>query len=315
MIHPELRLIGNLIKPFLRYHSRAAFERSARMQTRWMTGKFPKGMQVEQKLIPRQDGGFLRLLICHPTLKTGRAAGVLWLHGGGYAIGLPEQDLPYAQKMMDAADALIVLPDYRTSLQAPYPAALNDAYDALLWLKDNAPALGANPHQLFVGGESAGGGLAAALSAYARDRGEVQVAFQMPFYPMLDDRMLTPSSRDNHAPVWDSRSNAAAWQLYLGELYGTDAVPAYAAPARLTDFSGLPPTYTFVGDAEPFYDETVQYVAALQSAGGTARLDVYPGCFHAFDLVGARTQIGKTATQTWIGQFQHACAHYFAAQK
>jgi acetyl esterase/lipase len=240
---------------------------------------------------------------------------VLWLHGGGYAIGLPELELNYARKMLNATNAVIVLPDYRLSTQAPYPAALDDVYDTLMWMKDKAGEIGINRDQLFVAGESAGGGLTAAVTALARDRGEVNIAFQMPLYPMLDDRMLTPSAIDNDAPVWDSQSNEIAWELYLGNLFGADDVPPYAAPARLTDYSNLPPTYTFVGDIEPFYDETVKYIAEVKRAGGIADIDIYPGCFHAFDLFGTRTRVGKAATDGWVSKFQYACAHYFAPQE
>lgn len=138
-----------------------------------------------------------------------------------------------------------------------------------------------------VGGESAGGGLTAALCMYARDKGEVDIAFQMPLYPMIDDRD-TPSSRDNHAPVWNTRLNHAAWNLYLRPFRDhsrNDSVPAYAAPARQEDYRGLPPAYTFVGDIEPFYCETLTYIENLRKAGVPAKVDVYPGCFHAFDML------------------------------
>ena len=120
--------------------------------------------------------------------------------------------------------------------------------------------------KIFVGGNSAGGGMTAALTLYARDRGEVNIAFQMPLYPMLDDRP-TKTSKNNDAPVWNTKSNIAAWKLYLGDDYGTDMVSKYAAPARETDFSGLPPTLTFIGSIDPFLAETKSYVEALRAAG------------------------------------------------
>lgn len=315
LIHPEMRVIGSLVRPFLRFRSKQAFIRANNLQNRFIAHRFPKDMNIEERYIHRRDGGLLRILICYPNVKADQATGVLWLHGGGYAIGLPELELNYAKIMMNAANAVIVMPDYRLSTQAPYPAALDDSYDTLMWMKEKAGEIGINRNQLFVAGESAGGGLTAAVTAFARDRGEVNIAFQMPLYPMLDDRMMTPSSIDNDAPVWDSQSNEIAWKLYLGDLFGTNDVPPYAAPARLTDYSNLPPTYTFVGDIEPFYDETVKYVAEVKKAGGIADIDIYPGCFHAFDLFGVGTQVGKAATDGWINRFQFACANYFAPQK
>ena len=109
---------------------------------------------------------------------------------------------------------VVLAPGYRLSLQAPYPAATEDCYAALLYLKEHAAALGVRSDQIMVGGESAGGGLCAAVCIRARDTGEVNVAFQMPLYPMLDDRD-TETSRENHGRVWNTRRNHLAWRLYL----------------------------------------------------------------------------------------------------
>mgnify|MGYP001125490301 CR=1 FL=1 len=125
-------------------------------------------------------------------------------------------------------------------------------------MKAHAQELGIRDDQIMVGGDSAGGGLAAALTLYARDQQDVAIAFQMPIYPMLDDRMETESAQNNDMPVWNSKSNALAWRLYLAGLFGTDHVPPYAAPARADRYEDLPPTVTFVGDLEPFRDETIQ---------------------------------------------------------
>src|SRR5690606_17891497 len=134
-----------------------------------------------------------------------------------------------------------------------------DCYEILLWMKNNAGSLGIREDQLMVGGESAGGGLSASLAMYARDKGLVKLAFQMPLYPMIDDRMETESAKENNAYVWNSNMNRWAWKLYLGELFGRDNVPVYAAAARAEDYSHLPPAVTFVGDIEPFRDETIEF--------------------------------------------------------
>lgn len=145
--------------------------------------------------------------------------------------------------------------------KAPYPAALEDCYLVLKWMKENAQELGINPNQLFVGGDSAGGGLTAAVCLYARDKGEVNIAYQMPLYPMLDDRMITASSQNNDAPVRNTASNEAAWALYLD---GIEEVPIYAAPSRADNLRNLPPACTYVGTIEPFHDETVDLVNRLR---------------------------------------------------
>jgi acetyl esterase/lipase len=139
-----------------------------------------------------------------------------------------------------------------------YPAAIQDSYQALLYMKNHADELGIRPDQIMVGGESAGGGLAAALCMYARDKKSVQIAFQMPLYPMLDCQD-TPSSADNHAKVWNTRRNHIAWKLYLRSLKNRK-IPAYASPSRCRQYENLPPAYTFVGDAEPFYFDALDYI-------------------------------------------------------
>lgn len=209
---------------------------------------------------------------------------------------------------------MLVAPDYRLSKKHPYPAALHDCYAALLYLKEHAEELGVRSDQIMVGGESAGGGMAAALCMLAHDRDEVNIAFQMPLYPMLDDRD-TPSSADNHAPNWNTKRNRRAWKRYLREAYGTELVSCYAAPARRTDYSGLPPCYTFVGEIEPFYCETLDYVRHLQEAGIDAAADVYPGWFHAYDLFFPAKKAVREAVARFEAHYAFAAAHYFAPQK
>lgn len=184
--------------------------------------------------IPAAHGSIPALLLSLRT-ATDNATGVLWLHGGGYAVGMKEMvHMSRAVGLVKRFGVVVLAPGYRLSLQSPYPAAMDDCYAALLYLKEHAAALGVRSDQIMVGGESAGGGLCAAVCIRARDTGEVNVAFQMPLYPMLDDRD-TETSRENYGRVWNTRRNHLAWRLYLR---GTDRaqLSPYAAPARLTDF-------------------------------------------------------------------------------
>jgi acetyl esterase/lipase len=200
----------------------------------------------------------------------------------------------------------VVAPDYRLSVFEPYPAAFDDACRTLVWMHDNAAELRIRQEWLVVGGESAGGGLAAAVALHARDTGDVPVAFQMPLYPMLDDRMNTGSARGNDAPVWNTRSSRNAWRLYLDGRYRTPDVPAYAAPARAADLAGLPPVATFVGELDPFRDETIAYVDRLRAAGVPAALQIVPGAFHGFDAVAPRASISRNAFEFLTNAFRSA---------
>ena len=243
-----------------------------------------------------------------------KSPGVLWIHGGGYQSG-SSRDV-YVTRALSLTvkfGAVVVSPDYRLSRKHPYPAGLHDCYAALLYMKEHAEELGIRDDQIMVGGESAGGGMAAALCMLAKDIGSVNIAFQMPLYPMLDDRD-TETSRDNHAPNWNTKRNHKAWKRYLRDAWGTDLVSPYAAPARREDVSGLPPCYTYVGAIEPFCRETVDYVERLKQAGIEAEADVYPGWFHAYDLIFPMKKVSREAIGKFEQHFAYALAHYFAPQ-
>lgn len=314
MIDRDLRTVGRMMKLLNFTFTEPGMRLLHKLQRAGRPRMADDQMQISEKWVSRSDGSQMRICIFRPLSPTGHAPGVLWLHGGGYALGTPDQSRRYARALMAASDCVVVAPDYRLSCEAPYPAALSDSYQALLWMKSHASELGIDDSQLMVGGDSAGGGLVAALTFYARDRGEVNIAFQMPLYPMLDDRMATESARDNNAPVWNSRSNAAGWRLYLGDLCGAPNLPYYAAAARATDYRHLPPTATFVGDLEPFRDEVVQYVADLRSAGVPVEFALYSGCYHGFDQVCPHAAVSRQATLFLMTAFQHAARHLFAAQ-
>ena len=252
-------------------------------------------------------------LVLSPKEKTVNVPGVLWIHGGGYIAGMKEMvHMSRAVDLVKKYGAVVISPGYRLAFQAPYPAALNDCYGALLYMKAHAAVFGIRDDQLMVGGESAGGGLCAAVCIRARDEGKVNIAFQMPLYPMLDDRD-TETSRDNHGKVWNTRKNHFAWRMYLRKRDRKN-VPVYAAPARLKDYSNLPPAYTFVGDGEPFYAETMDYIGHLKAQGIQAEVDVYHTNIHAFDMMKPELRISDIAAKRFNRQFAYAKEHYFAPQ-
>ena len=241
------------------------------------------------------EAGSMRMRVLQPKDADGPVPGILWIHGGGYMIGGAYMvDMSCGKMLAREYGAVVVCPNYRLAGKAPFPAALEDCYAALAWMYAQAEELGIDRDRIVVGGESAGGGLTAAVCLYARDKGEIPVALQLPLYPMLDCED-TESSADNHGRVWNTRRNHWGWKHYLGDLYGSEDISKYASPARETDYSGLPPCYTFVADGEPFYCETLAYVKNLQEAGVEARVDVYPGNTHAFDMLLPWQEQSKTA--------------------
>ncbi len=317
-IDPQLRLRGQLINLLQHATSYDGYVRSQRTRnwfiSTFLHGRNLPGLSCGQIHIPRPDGSTIRTRIYRPLQPVANVPGVLWIHGGGYATGCPEQDGFFYRNLLHASPCIILAPDYCLSCHAPYPAALQDCYQTLLWMKQHAQELGIRADQLMVGGESAGGGLAAALTLYARNQRQVRIAFQMPLYPMLDDRMQTASMQGNHAPVWNSEINDFGWRLYLGPLYGKEDVPPYAAPARAQDFRGLPPAVTFVGDREPFRDEVAQYVENLRQSDIPVEFTVYPGCYHAFDMIAPKTKVSQQAAGFFQQAYRRAVATCFAPQ-
>ena len=265
-----------------------------------------KGYTLTETSIP-SDGQKLKLLILRPTTSARpreKTPGILWLHGGGYVTGMTEMIyISRAIGLVKKHGAVVVTPEYRLASKAPYPAALEDCYAALQYLHTHADELGANPDLLMVGGESAGGGLTVALCMAVRDYSDIKIAFQMPLYPMIDDRD-TASSRNNYRLPWNTFFNHISWKRYLSNIIGQPS--PYAAPARQTDYSGLPPCYTFVGDKEPFYCETLAYVEELKKAGVPAHVDVYPTGFHAFDMLTPFRKISRQAIAAFERQFLRA---------
>ncbi len=210
---------------------------------------------------------------------------ILHMHGGGYVMGSPEAEVHRHRQMAAELGCCIVSVDYRLAPETVFPGAIEDCCAALAWLFANSDALGVEPARVGVMGESAGGGLAAALALMARDRGLPRLAFQHLIYPMLDDR--TGQDGDPHAFegefLWTAHNNRFGWRALLGERYGGQDVPAYAAAARARDLAGLPPAFIATGALDLFLEEDLDYARRLARAGVALELHVYPGGFHGFD--------------------------------
>jgi acetyl esterase/lipase len=157
--------------------------------------------------------------------------------------------------------------EYRLAPEVPYPGPLDDCEEGLRFIVEHAHELQIDAQRVGVGGRSAGGALAAALALRWRAGADVPLAFQYLEYPMLDDRGLTVSSQLEGLPIWTRESNAFGWRSYLGDRYGTDDVPADAAPARVDELSGLPSTFIGVSTADCLRDESIDFAARLCRAG------------------------------------------------
>ncbi|MFD9592972.1 alpha/beta hydrolase [Kitasatospora sp. NPDC059973] len=243
------------------------------------------GVRVERRTLPATtDDPSVEVLTYQASGQAPRAA-LLWIHGGGTVMGAARQENTWCSRVADELGALVVSVDYRLAPENPYPAALDDCFGALRWLHASAATLGIDPTRIAVGGESAGGGLAAAVVQRAHDSG-VPVRFQLLIYPMLDDRTalrVDPPSSAIH--MWTPDSNRFAWTSYLGHPPQDRDDRPYIAAARRRDLDGLPPAWIGVGDLDLFHDEDVDYARRLSEAGVACELRLEPGMYHLADAL------------------------------
>jgi acetyl esterase/lipase len=242
MIHPELRAAARLIRLFLpafTLRKLKAFRRLVRL----LRGRHTRRLRYEQKYLPRPDGSRLRLCIYTPLEPAGDAPGILWLHGGGYAFGAPEQDEVFIRRCIDAGVRLVVSPDYTLSVDAPYPAALEDCYAALVWMKERKRR---RHREIKMSGGQRGGRLARP-DAIRRYKKEVAIAFQLLLYPcwtQMKHRIAGTTTR-RYELKFKRRP-----ELY-GRAYRSPDVTAMPRPQG-RGYERLPPACSYVGGNEPF---------------------------------------------------------------
>lgn len=283
-IHPELQRLAKTY-PNINYNRGTVWLINVMMHL-MPSSKTLDGILVENIFIHCQDDHTqLRLRIYKPLSVDTPTPALLWMHGGGYLIGKPEQDDGICAQYVRELGITIFSVDYRLAPKHPFPAPLDDCYSALKWIVSHAQEINIDPKRIAVGGNSAGSGLAAALAQLARDRNDVEISFQLLIYPMLDDRtLLRMDIDDSNNVTWNHKSNRFGWESYLGQECGAEEVPAYSVPARRADLSGLPPAWIGVGALDIFHAEDVAYAEKLKQADVKCETMIVPGAFHGFDV-------------------------------
>lgn len=264
------------------------------------------GVERRDVTIPGHEGDEIQVSVLRRKGRTGVGPGIYHTHGGGMIIGDRFTGLDLLLAWITEFDAVAVTVEYRLAPEFPDPYPVRDCYAGLVWTAEHAEELGIDPDRLVIAGGSAGGGLAAGVALIARDEDGPALAGQVLICPMLDDRDQTVSTRQiDGVGVWDRGSNVTGWSALLGDRRGTDDVSIYAAPARATDLSGLPPAFIDCGSAEVFRDEDVAYATALWAAGVQAELHVWPGGFHGFDMMAPHSALAKAARaarDAWVAR-------------
>jgi len=304
-LHPDLQVFFSVL-PKKNFTDVEARRKSLLEEVRALRFQPHSSVSISEKYIEQDGEPNIRLKIYEPVHKDQNLPGLLWMHGGGYFLGAPEMDDYLCHRFVREIGCVVVSVDYRLAPEHPFPAGLEDCYTALLWFHHHAKKLGVDAFRIAIGGASAGGGLALALSLLSRDRKGPSILFQMPLYPMIDDRNITPSSYEITDPrIWNRETNIFGWKTYLGT-HGKDEVSSYAAPARATDLSGLPPTYTCVGSQDIFRDETIDLVMRLSQAGVPTEFHLYPGCYHGFELVCPQAEVSQRAVTQYTDALKRA---------
>lgn len=251
-------------------------------------------IELEERLIPGPAGApEVPALILRPVGRSGPLPCIYFTSNGGKILRSPR--IVFIQEDLDAVVELgivVVSVAPRVGPEDPHPAQVEDAYAGLVWTAEHAEELGIDPDRILIMGKSGGGGIAAATALLARDRGGPSLAHQVLIYPMIDDREVTVSSTFEGV-LWDRETNRTGWSAILGDACGGPDVSPYAAPARATDLSGLPPTYLETGSSEVFRDEILDYATRLAAAGVPVELHSWMGGTHAFELFAPDAEVSR----------------------
>ena len=304
-IHPELQ------KAARRFPALTVSKNNlwlARLSLRLMrTPKSPEVI-VKNVHVPGQDGRQrIRLRVYKPKSVAPPTPVLVWLHGGGYVAGRPEINDFCCGQYVHQLGITVVSVDYRCAPEHPFPAGLEDSYSALKWVASHSQELGVDAMRIAIGGESAGGGLAASLIQLAHDRQEIKPVFQLLIYPMLDDRTVLRTEFDDRSSVtWNQKSNRFGWESYLGKKCGAGVVPEYAVPARRQDLSGLPPAWIGVGTVDVFHDEGMAYAQRLKGCGVECEICLVPGAFHGFDEFAPKVPVSRDFREAQISALKRS---------
>ncbi len=234
---------------------------------------------VEDRSIPG-PGGEIPVRIYRPTEASDHSL-LVWYHGGGWVIGDLDGADVTCRELAARSGSVVVSVDYRLAPEHRYPAAHEDCYAATVWAAGNAAELGADAGKLAVGGDSAGGNLAAVVSLRARDEDGPAIRFQLLVYPVTDHNYETVSYNDNAEGYLLTRDGMEwFWNHYLGP--DGDGSHPHASPLRAEDLSGLPPAHVITAEYDPLRDEGEAYAERLRGAGVAVTQTRYAGQIHAF---------------------------------
>ena len=241
-------------------------------------------VEVTTQRIPVSGGDEIRVFVMRPRGLKNNAPCFFYIHGGGFYFPSAPYHYTFAKEYAVRAGCVVVYPDYRLAPKHPYPAAAEDCRAAFVWMTEHAAQLGVDLTRIAVGGDSAGGDLAAVMTLMARDRGGAQPMFQLLIYPVTDRRMETPSAKQyRDTPGWNAALSEKMWAYYLPTLPAEHI--EYASPMEAQSFAGLPAAYVEVAEFDSLRDEGLNYAAALEAAGVKVTRHKTKGTPHGFEFI------------------------------
>jgi acetyl esterase len=245
-----------------------------------LAGPAPEVAKVEDRTFAGPAGD-VQVRIYRPTDDPSPQPVLVWFHGGGWVLGSIQAGDHTCRALANQAGVVVVSVEYRLAPEHPYPAGRDDCYAALVWVAAYAAELGIDRDRIAVGGDSAGGNLAAAVALMVRDRGGPALRFQLLVYPVTDALMSHRSVQEN-AEGYMLTADAMKWfvELYLDP--GVDPRDPYVSPIYAADVSGLPPALVITAEFDPLRDEGEAYGKRLQAAGIAAKVSRYDGMIHGF---------------------------------
>jgi acetyl esterase len=254
--------------------------------------------------IPAPHGSIPARIYTPKTLrkKNGLAPCLVFLHGGGFVIGNLDSHDVVCRKLAHEGEMIVISVDYRLAPEHKFPAAPEDAIAATKWVADNAKRLGVDAARIVVGGDSAGGNLAAVVALAARDGDGPKLAGQVLVYPATDFAMSHPSHSEPETSILLTHS-VIKWfcNHYLN---GNGDIDHWkASPARAKTLAGLPPAYVLTAGADPLRDEGAEYAARLKEAGVPVTYRHFPGQFHGFFTMGKllpQANVAASEIAAWL---------------
>lgn len=300
-IDKSIRFKGNLIRLLFPSFNKKRFKLANKLINKFLKGKYKGKNTISKEIYLNNNNEEIRILIIKRKdfINTNNSKILYWIHGGGFAIGAPEQDSYYMDYILDN-NTIGIMIDYTLSTISFYPKALHEIYFVYNYLKLNYKNLNIDKDKIYLGGTSAGASLAISLILYLLDKKEEVPKKLLALYPMLS-YFDTNSNKNNDAPVWNTKSNKIAWELYKNKNLKIDK---YFSPSLSTSFKGFSETTLIIGDIDPFLDENLDFINKLNKDNIKTNYKIYKGCYHAFDYIARNSNIGKDAKKFILDNFK-----------